>query len=384
MKIKNIPLYVLLLIVFACNKKEKTYNSSLENYHSSLDSSGFSLYLGQTIQKSKVFTNHITADQETDEVLSDYKVDAADDPAIWVNSEEPEKSLVLGTNKKGGVHVYNLQGTELQYLNVGCLNNIDLRDNFKYKGKDVVLVAASNCTLNSIALFYIDKETNKLSDTIINIKSDITMVYGICMYKSRVTDKYYVFLNGETGEVEQWEISSKDGKIEANLVREFMVSSRPEGMVADDEDGLVYIGVEEEGVVKVKAEPENEFKNVWVTGSNPDDRTYVSSDIEGLALFKENDKTYLLISSQGNFSYAIFEIGNPDKYINSFTVVDGKMDGAEETDGLEIYDDYINDEFPEGMLIVHDGYNFIDDSLQRQNFKYIRLEKVKSLLDTNR
>ena len=383
MKIRTITLCVVFLFALACNKQEKTYQSSLEKYYSTLDSSGFSLYLGQTIQKSKVFTNHITADVETDEVLSNYKVDAADDPAIWVNTNDPEKSLVLGTNKKGGVHVYNLQGEELQYLNVGCLNNIDLRDNFKYKGRDVALVAASNCTLNSIALFYIDKETSKLSDTIINIKSDITMVYGICMYKSRLTDKYYVFLNGESGEVEQWEIVSSDGKIEAKVVREFMVSSRPEGMVADDENGVVYIGVEEEGVVKVQAEPENEFKNVWVTGSNPGDRTLISSDIEGLALFKDNEKNYLLISSQGNFSYAIFEIGNPDKYINSFTVVDGKMDGAEETDGLEIYDAYINDEFPEGMLIVHDGYNFIGDSLQRQNFKYIKLEKVKSFLDNN-
>jgi len=381
MKIKSYIIFLLFISILACSQ-EKINNSSLEKYWSSLDSSGFSLYLGATLEKSKVFKTHITADLETDEVLSAYKVDAADDPTIWINKENTERSLVLGTNKKGGVHVYDMKGKELQYIKAGCINNIDLRDDFNYKGKNVALVAGSNCTSNSIALFYIDNEKNLLSDTILNIKSDVTLVYGICMYKSQVTGKYYVFINGESGEVEQWEVNSNETGIDAKVVRTFKVSSRPEGMVADDENGILYIGVEEEGVVKVKAEPEYEFETVWVTGSNPDDRTMISSDIEGLALFKHNNSTYLIASSQGNFSYAIFKIGNPDEYITSFTIIDDKIDGAEETDGLEIYDGYINDEFPEGMLVVHDGYNFIGDSLQRQNFKYVRLEKVESLINS--
>ena len=383
MKVTSIIPSLLILLFIGCNKSDRIQMSSLEKYWSSLDSSGFSLYLGETIKKSKVFTKYITADLETEEVLSDYKVDAADDPAIWINKENTGNSLILGTNKKGGVHVYDLEGNELQFIRAGYINNIDLRDNFSYKGKDVVLVAGSNCTLNTIALFYIDKEKNRLSDTILNIKTDVALVYGICMYKSEVSGKFYVFINGEKGEIEQWEINSVNGGIEAEVVRNFVVSSRPEGMVADDKNGILFIGVEEEGVLKVKAEPENEFKNVWVHGSNPDNRTFISADIEGLAYFKLNDKTYLLISSQGNFSYAIFEISNTDKYITSFTIVDDKIDGAEETDGLEIYDGYINEQFPNGMLVVHDGYNFMGDSLQRQNFKYIKLEKVESLVNSN-
>ncbi|PLX21958.1 MAG: hypothetical protein C0597_02945, partial [Marinilabiliales bacterium] len=228
------------MILFGCSQNKKEYVSSLEKYWSSLDSSGFSLYLGGTIQKSKIFTKHITADLETDQVLSDYKVDAADDPAIWVNLDNPEKSLVLGTNKKGGVHVYDIKGDELQYIKAGCINNIDLRDNFKYNGNEVVIVAASNCTLNSISLFYIDKVKNQLSDTILNIQSKIPMVYGICMYKSKATGNYYVFLNGEAGDVEQWEVSYSDDQFRTKIVRQFKVSSRPEGMVADDENGVLY------------------------------------------------------------------------------------------------------------------------------------------------
>ncbi len=53
----------------------------------------------------------VTAVVETEAV--DSFGDAADDPAILVNPEEPEKSLVLGSDKTvgGGIYAYELDGT---------------------------------------------------------------------------------------------------------------------------------------------------------------------------------------------------------------------------------------------------------------------------------
>jgi 3-phytase len=39
--------------------------------------------------------------------------DAADDPAIWVHPVDPALSLVLGTDKKGGLNVFDLEGNRL-------------------------------------------------------------------------------------------------------------------------------------------------------------------------------------------------------------------------------------------------------------------------------
>lgn len=381
MKIIKLSLFLLFVGFIACNNScNSNYKSSIEYYWSTLDSSGFSIYLGHAIEKQKKFNQSITATIETDGVASEPGIDAADDPAIWVNKENPEKSLILGTNKKGGIHVYNLEGDELQFVKSGCLNNVDLRDNFNYKEQEVALVAASNCTNNSISLFYIDKTTNLLSDTILNIKSSVELIYGLCMYKSSISNKFYVFVNGEKAEVEQWEVTLEYGKLKADLVRNFKVSSKPEGMVADDKEGKLYIGVEEEGILKVNAEPEFEFQTNWVKGSNPTDQSLISSDIEGLALYKTENITYLIASSQGNFSYAIFEIGETDKYLFSFVIKDGNIDGVEETDGLEVINFPFNESFPKGMLVVQDGYNFSVDSLKNQNFKYISWEKIHQMI----
>ena len=50
----------------------------------------------------------INASVETQPVATDG--DAADDPAIWLHPSNPERSLVIGTNKQSGLTVYNLRG----------------------------------------------------------------------------------------------------------------------------------------------------------------------------------------------------------------------------------------------------------------------------------
>jgi len=381
--LQNISLATLIILLFVAGCKNEGDKSipTIEKYYESLDSSGFSVYLGKAIKNQQIFELTFTPDDETEPVNAEKGVDAADDPAIWINENNPEKSLILGTNKKSGLHVYDLQGNELQFLNVGCLNNVDLRDGFLVNNKEVALVAASNCTLNTISLFFIDKNTHTVSDQVLNIKSSVNDVYGLCMYKNPQHNKYYVFVNGKGAEVEQWEIFNDSDSLKAKLVREFSVNSKPEGMVADDKNGILYIGIEEEGIIKLNAEPDREYEPEWLTDSSPNENKYISSDIEGLALYKTHEKTYLLASSQGNFSFALFEVSKNARYLFSFTINDGMIDGVEETDGIEVINFPVNENYPEGLLVVQDGFNFMDYSIQAQNFKYISWKKVNKLIE---
>ena len=56
--------------------------------------------------------------------------DAADDPAIWLHPQRSQKSLIIATQKQGGLYVYDLDGNTLQWLPDGRFNNVDLRYNF--------------------------------------------------------------------------------------------------------------------------------------------------------------------------------------------------------------------------------------------------------------
>ena len=65
--------------------------------------------------------------------------DAADDPAIWRDPRNPEKSLVVGTDKKAGLHVYRLSGESVHFTPAGRVNNVDLVD---LGARGVVVVAS--------------------------------------------------------------------------------------------------------------------------------------------------------------------------------------------------------------------------------------------------
>ena len=54
--------------------------------------------------------------------------DAADDPAIWRDPRNPERSLIVGTDKKAGLHVYRLSGESVHFTPAGRVNNVDLVD----------------------------------------------------------------------------------------------------------------------------------------------------------------------------------------------------------------------------------------------------------------
>src|SRR5687767_4381516 len=58
--------------------------------------------------------------------------DAADDPAIWIHPTSPELSLILGTDKQGGLYVYNLDGSERAVIARDSKpNNVDVLYGFE-------------------------------------------------------------------------------------------------------------------------------------------------------------------------------------------------------------------------------------------------------------
>ena len=56
-------------------------------------------------------------------------------PAIWVDRRDPSRSVVIGTDKKLGLNVYDLKGKRLQVVADGRMNNVDLRDGFMLGGQ---------------------------------------------------------------------------------------------------------------------------------------------------------------------------------------------------------------------------------------------------------
>ncbi|OAB40233.1 phytase [Paenibacillus antarcticus] len=318
----------------------------------------------------------VTAQVETDAVEDGE--DAADDPAIWVDPVNAANSKLIATNKGGGMLVYDLKGKELQNHKIGKMNNVDIRYNFPLGNKKVDIVAATNRSTNTIDVLVINGSTGELKDVVAKpIKAKMEEVYGFSLYHSLKTNKFYAMVLGKEGEFEQYEIyDNGKGEIEGKLVREFKLPTQSEGLVTDDEYGVMYIAEEDYAIYKFSAEADGGMKALSTVDIA--DGRRLQDDIEGLTLYYANDgHGYLIASSQGNDSYAIYDREGDNNYITNFTIADGiHTDGTSVTDGIDVLSFGLGEQFPYGIFVAQDDSNMKGDKELNQNFKIVSWELI--------
>lgn len=351
------------------NKEHILLFDGLNNQHIIIENT-ITKTLGDKDKKSQTLVS-ITADVETTPV--DNAGDAADDPAIWRNHNTPRNSLILGTNKKKGLRVYNLKGDLVQSIDNGKINNVDLRYNLQFNGTSYDVAAASNRSSNSISVYLIDQNTGKVT---LNqeVPTNLPDVYGLCMGKS--DDGFSVWINDKSGLFREYTIANNQkNQLKTELGREFKLPSQPEGCVVDQKHNQLFAGEEDEGIWLIDLNTEKLSPTKIATIQDE----ILVDDIEGLdiAYAKGSQADLLVVSSQGDNTYVLMETAPPYKIVNKFRVKLNStkgIDGVSETDGLAVTTESLGREFPNGILVVQDGFNLMPN--EAQNFKVIAWDKV--------
>lgn len=300
--------------------------------------------------------------------------DAADDPAIWVHPTDPALSTIIGTDKLGGLAVYDLNGQQLQYVGGRKINNVDLRYRFPLNGASITLVAGSSPSDDSIALFRVDPTTRLLENVAARLlPSALPVEAGACMYHSPISNKFYVILNDLTkGDVEQWELFDNGaGAVDAKLVRTFTVGYQTEGCVVDDELSALYIASEEIGIWKYGAEPDAGSNRLLIDAVGAGRLT---ADVEGLTIYyTSNGGGYLIASSQGSNQFIVYQRGGTNNYVTTFGIeANPLVDKVAHTDGIDVINVPLGPAFPFGLFVAQDDYN--DGA--NQNFKLVPWESI--------
>ena len=308
--------------------------------------------------------------------------DAADDPAIWANPADPAKSLVVATDKKAGLYVYDMQGKVVQFRADGKMNNVDLRAGFALGGEQVVLVTASNRTDQSIAIYRLDTDKGELVDVADGKQpTGLGDPYGLCMYRSPRDGATYVFINGDDTRQRQWRlVDAGNGKVRAEHVRDMDFDSQTEGCVADDANANLFVNEEDVALWKLSAEPDGGTDKVAV--ARVADNPALKDDLEGMSLYDlGNGRGYIVLSSQGNDTYAVYDRQGDHAYRGSFAVVADPargIDGISETDGLDVSSGNLGPGFEHGAMVAQDGRNVMP--MENQNYKYVSWDDIARAL----
>ena len=226
-------------------------------------------------------------------VVETPSLDKANDPAIYLHPDNPEKSFVIATSQDSGLRVYNLTGKELQSITPEGIsyNNVDIAYGVEYQTMlvgetaSVDLAIASDRENDTLAIFAINPDPGNVGETsetplqdvtAINIPQSIfgvndgeTTASGLATYTSPVDGKTYAFVSQANGnKIAQLEIKAGLGTadefiVNAEVVRILEVpiaggeeaeGVQVEGIVVDREKGILYLAQEKFGIWKVDAE----------------------------------------------------------------------------------------------------------------------------------
>lgn len=288
--------------------------------------------------------------------------DAADDAAVYVHPYAPERSLILGTNKKAGLLVFDLSGRRMQSVSeTSRPNNVDVMyavPDGRGGRFDLAVAGAREEGRLGLRYWRIDPFSGRLTD-VTHGEVDVVLggdePYGSCAYRSARDDRRYVFVNGKSGRIEQRElVVHPDGTVSSVLRRVLALPSQVEGMVADDELGLLYVAEEAVGVWRFEAEPRGGEAGTLVARVGEHGLT---ADVEGLTIYRgAGGSGFLIVSSQGSNDFKVYDRRPPHRFLATLRPTPTeRFPAPRDTDGVVAESAPLGTRFPRGVLVVQDG-----------------------------
>ena len=298
-------------------------------------------------------------------VVTEQVVYDTDDPAIWINKNDPTQSLVIGTDKEngGGLYAYDLQGKIVyKHLDMARPNNVDIAYDFPYQNGKIDVAVVTERNAHAIRFFKLPELTPIDGGGVKLFEEETTEGYnepmGIALYQGKEGEKkvFYAIVGRKDGPAEgylgQYAYRTNDkGIVEAQLIRKFGAYSGKkeiEAIAVDQELGYVYYSDETAGVRKYHADPAKGNQELAFFA-----QTDAKRDHEGIAIYKKEATTgYIVVSNQQDNSILIYPregaSDNPHKHqlITTIPVA------AIECDGLEITAQGLDPKFPKGMLVM--------------------------------
>lgn len=292
-------------------------------------------------------------------------VNDSDDPAIWIDTLDPSRSLMIGTDKgdsTGGLYVFTLDGridTARTRRPLKRPNNVDVITGVRFGGQLIDIAVTAERGRMALRLFRLPDMTPIDGGGIALFDGDSTRApMGVALYRRPTDGAVFVIVGGKSGPREGylWQYRLADagnGTMAATRVRAFGASSGKkeiEAIAVDQQLGFVYYSDETVGIRKYHADPNHvdAAKELALFGT-----TGFVSDHEGIAVYPTSDSTgYLVVSDQQGQRLQLFAreggVGAPHTHVTLATI----PVAAQETDGLEVTATALSPAFPEGLLVL--------------------------------
>ncbi|WP_053990483.1 phytase [Mangrovimonas sp. TPBH4] len=290
----------------------------------------------------------------------------SDDPAIWINPNDPAKSIVFGTDKdetNGGVYAFDLDGKiipEKSIVGISYPNNVDVEYGFKLNDSTTTdIIVFSEREKHQVRVFSVPDmtELDNGGFKVFEDETDVEMKrpMGVSIYKNPETAEVSFIVSRKNGPkqgyLHQYALRSDSLGVSATLMRKFGTFSGQkeiEAIAVDDALGYVYYSDEGVGIRKYHANPLKGDEEIAIFGGE-----YFKEDIEGIAIAAyDNGEGFLIVSNQQDHSFNIFKRAD-NTYVKTLNL------GTMETDGCDVTTVALGPKYPKGLFVsMNDEQDF--------------------------
>ncbi len=288
-----------------------------------------------------------------------------DDPAIWVNPNDPAKSLVIGTDKNedGALYVFDLAGKIIPSKTVAGLkrpNNVDLAYGLVLGRTPTDIVVTTERMTHCLRIFSMPdmKPVDNGGIPVFEGETgpEFRDLMGIALYTAP-DKKIYAIVGRKSGPLNDgylWQYLLSDngkGQVAATLVRKFGQYSGKkeiESIAVDNELGFVYYSDEQAGVRQYYADPAKGNQQLAFFGT-----TGFAADHEGISIYKLSATTgYILVSDQGANRFRVFRREGTASQPFDHPLLKVVNVAARQSDGSDVVSVPLNATFKHGLFVA--------------------------------
>lgn len=288
-----------------------------------------------------------------------------DDPAIWMNAEDPAASLVVGTDKDadGALYVFGLDGRIVQDKVVRGLlrpNNVDIAQDVMLGGEGVDIAVVTERFAHRLRVYRLPDMAPVDGGGIDVFAGERARdAMGIALYTRQSDGALFAIVSRSEsfapndGYLHQYRlVDDGTGMLRGVFVRAFGAWSgrnEIEAIVVDDELGYVYYSDEGYGIRKYHADP---LANDADEQLGEFGHTDFAEDHEGLSIYRRADGTgYLFASDQQANRFNIYAREGMPGASHEHRLLASVPLATDESDGSEITSVALPG-FPGGLFVA--------------------------------
>jgi len=287
-----------------------------------------------------------------------------DDPAVWINYQDPAQSLIIGTDKaaEGGLFVFNLDGKIMpeKTKKLQRPDNVDVEYGLQLNGKPTDIAVTTERLTHKLRIYALPNmkpiDNGGIEVFAGETGEEFRALMGIALYKNKAGSIYAIVgrKSGPTNGTYLWQYLLTDdgtGHVQATLKRKFGAYSGKkeiEAIAVDDALGYIYYSDEGTGVRKYYADPEKGNQELALFAGKG-----FREDHEGISIYQLTDSTgYILVSDQQANRFHIFTREGSPANPHDHKLMKIVNVGTNESDGSEVVSVPLNANFKHGLFIA--------------------------------